>query len=175
MTIRYVNRILIAFVFIFALGACDEPSPGIPTSAVKVSYADIIQTPGDEWFKVTYDLYEPSQAVCGQITSKLQTSNYKFCIFSKLASACTNTQVKAAQAYKTLKKAGVPDSLIEIYSMLKISLDQPYQSDFRVSSLPSLLIIRQNKALASVIDTLERNDSTKKIPIEIFINSFMSK
>lgn len=152
---KYLKRTIL-FVFsisILLISCVTEEEPAVVS---KLTVSELQIATGYEWFQIRVDEYIPSQAVIQNIKQSFDTTKHKFVIFAKPSCSCEVQQKIFPQSMKVIFEAGISEQYFEIYSMPRITLDQPYSSVYTVMYLPAVVLFEHGIPKYSVIDTINK-------------------
>jgi len=156
---KFLNKILIITVVAvasFILWSCSDNSQNAETKpALQMTIAQIEATPGYAWFQTELDSYHPVGSIMDSIKNEFIKRNCDFYVFVNPSCSCVGTQKSFPHFMKILDLAEIKGTNIKIFSMLSYKSPHPYQSVLTLTTLPSLYIIRNQKAVYSVLDTLQ--------------------
>jgi hypothetical protein len=109
-------------------------------TATLLTLSELRNSAGYTWFDAEIALYTPDNALVQQISQAWQEKKQKVYFFVNPSCTCNGTKKTFPHAIRILKDAGIPDSMIVIYSMRSAKDDHPLQSRFTLRGLPSIFI-----------------------------------
>lgn len=128
------------------------------TDAIPYKIDEINKMPGYGWFYEEYSKYQVDTNLLNEIRKFYNPSVHKILLFTMPSCSCPNLKYKRfPQFYKILQNVGISNDQIEFYSMSSIRSRHPYDSLLLITSLPSFYILKQNKPIYSITDTLDFN------------------
>jgi len=146
-------RLLLVLVCSISLGlsACSpvEPEP----EATLMTVSDLRTSTGYAWFDAEVNTYTPSAAKVQEISNAFKANNQKVYLFVNPSCGCNGTKKTFPQSIKVLQSAGVPDSMIIIYSMRNSQIKHPLMSRFSLRGLPSIFVTK-NESTVYVMQTM---------------------
>ncbi|MFN8360994.1 MAG: hypothetical protein U0264_13855 [Candidatus Kapaibacterium sp.] len=146
-------RSLLALICSIALGlsACSpvEPEP----EATLMTVSDLRTSTGYAWFDAEVNTYTPSAAKVKEISDAYQANHQQVYLFVNPSCGCNGTKKTFPQTIKVLQSAGVPDSMIIIYSMRSSQVKHPLMSRFSLRGLPSIFVTK-NQSTVYVMQAL---------------------
>ena len=173
---KYILALCSACLLMFSIIACTE-NPTEP-DAVQMNIQEMRVSPGFLWFDTEYNAYNINTAKAGKLDSLFKAGNFSFGLFVKSSCDCPGTHKQFPQAYKILKSAGVPDSLIQIYSVSSTETKHPYQNVFKLNTVPAFVVFRNGVPSYSIVDSLNYYDvyfPSRQISLEELFNMALSK
>ena len=151
-----LSIILTSILLIFGIfSACTDNGQDAESKPAQVmTVTQIKATVGYAWFEPEFNLYHPVSNILGQINAEFQKNPCQFYIFVNPSCACTGTQKNFPHVVKILDSANIKETSYTIYSMLSYKSPHPYNTIFTLTQLPSFYIIRNQKPVYSVLDSL---------------------
>jgi len=153
---KLFNVLTLAFslMMLVLIASCTETT-SVAGEAELVSESEIMTTPGfKEWYQTDLDAYSPDPAVINDIKTVFDADNHKFVLFASSCGYCVGDQNDFAVMMKIIHEAGIPESNYQLYSIVKATYKQPYESRFTLNFLPSCFILKDEEAVYSVADTM---------------------
>ncbi|MCK5742993.1 MAG: hypothetical protein KAH48_12325 [Chlorobi bacterium] len=145
-----VFSVMILLVF----SSCAETT-SVAGEAELVSESEILTTPGfEEWYQTDLDAYSPDPSVINDIKTVFDADKHKFVLFASSCGTCVGDQSDFAIMMKIIHEADIPVSYYQLYSIVKASYKQPYESRFSLHFLPSCFILKDDEAVYSIADTM---------------------
>lgn len=151
--------IILAIACIVVAGGCTTTETPEST-AQKLTLNELTKAPGFTWFVAEMSRFTPNSQFLAPIESAFAAApGKKICIFVKPTCSCRGTQRLFPQVVKTLLDANVPESRIEIWSMITENDRQPYESSFSISTLPAIYVMENGVVSDSISEASfnERN------------------
>ena len=142
---------VLAFLTVISLvAACETTTPD--PSGQLMSISDLGGNPGYSWYQTEIASYTPDASMVDSIVSNFQPADEKVCIFVRPSCGCRGTQRLFPQIMKTLMDAKLDTSKIEIWSMRNPSDKTPYSSTLELTTLPSIVVIKNGVESARIVD-----------------------
>ena len=146
-------RLLFALIctIAFGLSACSpvEPEP----EATLMTISDLKTSAGYAWFKGEVETYTPSATRVQEISDAFKANRQQVYLFVNPSCGCNGTKQTFPHAIKVLQSAGVPDSMITIYSMRSSQVKHPLMARFSLRGLPSIFVTK-NESTVYVMQSL---------------------
>jgi hypothetical protein len=141
-------------IILILLSSCTETTT-VAGEADLVSETEIMTTPGfEEWYQTELDAYSPDPSVINDIKTVFDAANHKFVLFASSCGTCVGDQSDFSKMMKIIHEADIPASNYQLYSIVKATYKQPYESRFTLNFLPSCFILKDEEAVYSVADTM---------------------
>lgn len=144
--IKYLAIVALACAL---LGCSDSSTPDPAGQQLLIS--DLGQNPGYAWYQTEIGSYTPDPAMVDSVKSHFGTDE-KVCIFVRPSCGCRGTQKLFPRVMKTLMDANVDLSKVEIWSMRNPSDNTPYDATFSLTSLPTIVVMRNGAEVSRIID-----------------------
>lgn len=154
-TLIYLKSFLLILAITFVLVACNSNINNPDDKpAILVSLTEIENEPGYIWFPLEYQSYKPDSVRVDSIKKAYNLTTDSVLIFVNPSCSCSGTVKQFPDIMKILLKAGFPESQCKIYSMLSYRAPHPYTSMLTLHQLPAAFLLRNNKVVYSVFDSL---------------------
>lgn len=139
-----ITKVLFAFVCIAAIGFSGCSTAPEDTEAQQISISELSTSIGYSWFQTERNVYRDSvdAAKVKLIADAFKTSQQKVYVYVRPTCSCTGTQKTFPHTIEVLKAAGIPDSMIVVYSMQSTSTKHPMTNKFTLSGLPTFFITK---------------------------------
>ncbi len=145
-----MTKIFALCVVALTLVACNTTTP--EQSGQKMSISDLEKNPGYSWYQTEVATYTPNTAMVDSVRSNFDATEQKICIFVKPSCGCRGTQRLFPRVMKTLLDANIDMSKVEVWSMRSPSDNTPYKTTLALTSLPTIVVMRNGVEDARIID-----------------------
>jgi hypothetical protein len=133
--------------------ACSE-SISVKEEAVEMTVQQIIDSPTSSWFGSAIAYYSPDTNIVKQIKTDFNPNLHKLYFFTDLSCGCAAQATDIAHIVKTLRDAGISDTVFKIYSMRKITYAHPDTKFITVNILPTGVLYKDSLMVCSILDSL---------------------
>lgn len=135
--------VLLALCCVMTIGfnSCSTTSPENP-DAQQLTVAELNTSIGYSWFQAEAGKYPADPVKVQKIADAFKANHQKMYVFVRPTCSCTGTQYTFPHTLQVLKLAGVPDSMITVYSMQSSATKHPMMSQFSIGGLPSFYITK---------------------------------
>ncbi len=147
--------LILTAALLFGLVACSDTATAPDAIGYKID--ELSNLPGYGWFQEEYNLYDVDTNKINTIRQVFNPQEFKIIYFTRPSCSCPGSHKSFPAINKILNEAGVPIENMEFYSLNSLKSRHPYDSLFQLSYLPSFVIMKNGKAIYSVIDTLNYN------------------
>ncbi|MBI3259831.1 MAG: hypothetical protein HYZ54_10210 [Ignavibacteriae bacterium] len=139
-----ISRILFALFCITAIGISGCSTAPEDTEATVIPVSELNTSIGYSWFQAETTVYSTTvdTAKIRLIAAAFQANQQKMYVFVHPSCTCTGTQKTFPHTLEVLKLAGVPDSMIVVYSMQSSATKHPMMDRFSLGGLPSFFITK---------------------------------
>lgn len=157
--------ISIALFTIFFTISCDDNS--VQPDAQIMTINELASLTGYGWLGTTLATYTPDSTILNEIKPLLDSNSQFFTIFTKSCGPCAATSQQFAEIIKILQMCNFPESHYQILVMNSVSNNHPYQNIIHIKVLPTVMLLKNNVPIYSLMDTLAKSiDMQLKYPVK---------
>jgi hypothetical protein len=165
-----IYRVLLAFISVAAIGFNGCSTAPEDTDAQQITVSELSTSIGYSWFRTEANLYKDSvdMNTVKKIADAFNVNKQKMYVFVRPTCSCNGTQHVFPRTLEVLNLAGVPDSMIIVYSMSTSATKHPMMNKFSIGGLPSFFITK-GESTVYVMQTLNEKlyaNSPNKTQIE---------
>lgn len=145
-----MNKILLFALLAITVAACETTNP--ETAGQIIAIDDLGKNPGYAWYQSEISTYDPSAAMVDSVKDNFDAADQKICIFVRPSCGCRGTQRLFPRVMKTLLDANIDLSKVEVWSMRNPGDNTPYKSMLNLSSLPTIVVLKNSVESARIVD-----------------------
>lgn len=164
-----IYRVLLSLFCVAALGFSGCSTAPEDTDATVIPVSELSTSIGYSWFQAETTVYKQTvdTAKVRQIAAAFQANQQKMYVFVHPTCTCTGTQKTFPHTIEVLKLAGVPDSMIVIYSMQSSATKHPMMDRFTLGGLPSFFITKGTSTVYTMQTLNEKLYANAPSPVPV--------